>query len=123
MGATRQQKTFQVQTCMHTQHAEKNYLGRGAGLLDDVLDDVVRGAATLVVDGLAVLEELEGGEAANAVLLRDVLVLVAVNLGHGEWLVGGLDGIHRRFRTLSLEYFHSIDAHNNDTLHIPVSLS
>ena len=61
------------------------YLGGRPGLLDDVLDDVVRRAAASVVGGLALLEELERGEPAHAVLLGEVLVLVAVHLMCGWW--------------------------------------
>lgn len=56
------------------------HLGSGSGLLEDELDDVIGRSAAVVVLRLAVLQELEGGESAHAVLLRDVLVLVAVHL-------------------------------------------
>lgn len=57
-----------------------SHLGSGSGLLEDELDDVVGRSAAVVVLRLAVLQELEGGEPAHAVLLGDVLVLVAVHL-------------------------------------------
>lgn len=67
----------------------RTYLGGGARLLDDVLDDVVRRAAPAVVGGLAVLEELERGESAHAVLLGEVLVFVAVHLWDRNETSGG----------------------------------
>lgn len=71
------------------------YLGRGARLLDDELDDVVRRAAARVVHRLALLDELEGGEPAHAVLLGEILVLVAVNLG--TWDGGAMMGARDRW--------------------------
>lgn len=56
------------------------HLGGGSRLLEDELDDVIGRPAAVVVLRLAVLQELEGGEPAHAVLLPEILVRVAVNL-------------------------------------------
>ena len=56
------------------------HLGGGSRLLEDELDDVIGRSASVVVLRLAVLQELQGGEPAHAVVLPEVLVRVAVHL-------------------------------------------
>lgn len=56
------------------------HLGSGPRLFLDVFDNVVLRTSSRVVRYLALLEELKGGEATNAILLGDALVRVAVHL-------------------------------------------
>lgn len=52
-----------------------------ASLLLQPADDLLLGTAAVVVRGLAILEELQGGEATDLELLRHVVVSGGINLG------------------------------------------
>jgi len=66
-------------------------LSRGrSNLLEDPVDNLILSAATSVLDLLALLEEEESGESANAESLSELLLFSGVDLGEvvGRFILG-----------------------------------
>jgi len=62
----------------------------GSNLLEDPVDNLILSAATSVLDLLALLEEEESGESANAESLSELLLFSGVDLGEvvGRLILG-----------------------------------
>jgi len=62
----------------------------GSNLLEDPVDNLILSAATSVLDLLALLEEEESGESANAESLSELLLFSGVDLGEvvGRFILG-----------------------------------